>query len=99
MRTLPLIAVALLLGAVVAFLVARSLSSGGESIESVPVVVAAEPIEPGAKINPWQLRIVRWPVLSRPTGGFDVVADATGRIARAPIEVDERRIVVDHRAG
>jgi pilus assembly protein CpaB len=89
MRTLPIIAVALLLGAVVAFLVARSLSSGGESIESVPVVVAAEPIEPGAKINPLQLRIVRWPVLSRPTGGFDVVADATGRIARAPIEVDE----------
>ncbi|MBU3694492.1 MAG: Flp pilus assembly protein CpaB [Rhodocyclaceae bacterium] len=89
MRALSVTAIALLLGAVVSFFVARSLSGGSEAIHSVPVVVAAQAIEPGTRLNALQLNLVEWPVLSRPAGAFADVNALAGRVVRSGLQAGE----------
>lgn len=104
MRALSVTAIALLLGAVVSFLVARSLGSGGEPIRSASVVVAAEAIEPGTRLNALHLKLAEWPVLSKPAGSFADVGALSGRVARVALQAGEpvtesRLAATDARGG
>lgn len=104
MRSLPVIAIALLLGAVVSFFVARALGPGGEPIQSARVVVANEAVDPGSRLSALQLRIADWPLLSRPPGGFASIDAVAGRVVRAPLQPGEpvtetRLAAVDARGG
>ena len=89
MRALSVTAIALLLGAVVSFFVARSLGRGGEAIRVASVVVAGEAIEPGTRLTPLQLRVSEWPVLSQPAGGFAEVDAVSGRVVRSALQPGE----------
>lgn len=89
MRALSVTAIALLLGAVVSFFVARSLAGGSEAIHSAPVVVAGQAIEPGTRLSALQLNLVEWPVLSRPAGAFTDVNALNGRVVRTGLQAGE----------
>ena len=51
MRALSVTAIALLLGAVVSFFVARALGRGGEPVQTASVVVASAAVEPGTRLT------------------------------------------------
>lgn len=89
MRAVPIIAFALVLGAVAAFFVARALQRGDTSLATAPVVVAASTIEPGARLGAIQLRIARWPLGSRPEGSFENVQAVEGRVVRSALQAGE----------
>jgi len=104
MRALSVTAIALLLGAVVSFFVARALGRGGEPVQSASVVVASEAIEPGTRLTALHLRVVDWPLLSRPAGGFGDINAVAGRVARAALQPGEpatesRLAATDARGG
>lgn len=104
MRALSVTAIALLLGAVVSFFVARALGRGGEPLQSASVVVASEAIEPGTRLTALHLRVAEWPVLSRPVGGFSDIDAVAGRVARAALQPGEpvtesRLAATDARGG
>lgn len=104
MRALSVTAIALLLGAVVSFLVARSLGGGDEALRSAAVVVANEAVEPGTRLNALHLRVAEWPVLSRPSGSFADVGALSGRVARVALQPGEpvtesRLAATDARGG
>ena len=61
---------------------ARRSASGA----SVDVVVADKPIPVGTRIEPSQLRVVKWPVDLEPQGAVHTVEQAAGSIARVSIE-------------
>ena len=104
MRALSVTAIALLLGAVVSFFVARALGRGGEPVQSASVVVASEAIEPGTRLTALHLKVAEWPLLSRPPGGFGDINAVAGRVARAALQPGEpvtesRLAATDARGG
>ena len=85
MKPSYLIGIALVLGAIAAFLVSRWLGVGPGGGSGPLVVVATEKIEAGAAIDPASLKAIAWPYGSAPP---EAVADAgqlAGRVARREI--------------
>jgi pilus assembly protein CpaB len=86
-KKLSLIAIALLLGALATFFVARALGLIGATTPSTDVrlVVAASAIYPGQAIEPAQLKLVSWPQSSVPDQSFTKITILSGRIPKQTI--------------
>ena len=85
----------IVLGALFAALVYRYLREQQSAVEmarlsakgaTVDVVVADKPIAVGARIEPDQLRVAKWPVELEPQGAIRSLDQAAGSIARVSIE-------------
>jgi pilus assembly protein CpaB len=74
------VAIALILGAVAAFIAARSMSVAQSS--GAKVVVVAQPIEAGKAITADQIKAIEWPGSALPQDAATRTADVAGRIAR-----------------
>ena len=83
--------VALALGAVVSFAVYRTLQSrsGGDAPPGVDVVVAANDIAVGAKVEDRDVRTVRFPAADLPPNSFHLKSSVVGRGAVLPIAKGE----------
>lgn len=79
-----LISIALLVGAVAVFLVARwvgiGVSKGGPR-----VVVAASVVDAGMPLASNNLRVLQWPAQTAPQGGFESIDQVVGRVVRQPL--------------
>ncbi len=80
-----LISIALLVGAVAVFLVARWIGVGGASKAGPRVVVAASVVDAGMPLVSNHLRVLQWPSQTAPQGGFDSPEKVVGRVARQPL--------------
>jgi pilus assembly protein CpaB len=89
---------AIVIGALCSALVYRNLSAQRAEIEnaraamqrgSVDVLVAAQQIPVGAKIDPTQVRLVHWPADIQPEGALRETTVAVGRIARTTIDKNQ----------
>lgn len=87
MKQLSLTAIALILGALATFFVARALGLMGPTSSSVDVtlVVAASTINAGQPIESAQLKQVTWPKSNVPDQSFTKPSQVTGRIAKQTI--------------
>ena len=87
MKQLSLTAIALLLGALATFFVARvsGLTGPASSSADVSLVVAASTIHAGQAIESAQLKQMVWPKNSVPEQAFTKVAQLTGRVAKQTI--------------
>ena len=83
MKPSYLIGIALVLGAIAAFLVSRWLGIGGA--DGPTVVVATEKIEAGAVIDPARLKAIAWPYGSPPPEAVADAAQLAGRVTRQEI--------------
>ena len=79
-----LISIALLVGAVAVFLVARWVGVGA-SKAGPRVVVAASVVDAGIPLASNNLRVLQWPAQTAPQGGFDSVEKVVGRVVRQPL--------------
>lgn len=93
---------AILIGALCAALIYRYLRDQRTALESarnaaigatVDVAVASEPIPIGSRIEPQQVRLVRWPVDAEPEGAVHDPARIIGRVAR--ISLDKNQPVLE----
>jgi pilus assembly protein CpaB len=93
---------AILTGALSAAMVYRYLRDQQAALEAarnaaigttVDVAVAREPIPIGSRIEPQQLKLVRWPVDAEPDGAVHDPARIIGRIAR--ISLDKHQPVIE----
>lgn len=82
MRVSWLIAVALTLGAIAAFMVSRWVGIGGSKGSGPMVVVASVTIEPGSVISNAQTRVVPWPAAVTPPGSSSDPNKLVGRVAK-----------------
>jgi pilus assembly protein CpaB len=84
-RPFLMLAVALLMGGLSVFLVNGFLKQGAQSrlqqLRTVPVVVAAQNIAAGTKLEPLMLKTVDWPENALPQGAFH---DLTGVLGTLP---------------
>jgi len=94
-RFLIIVASSLLWGMIVALVFYRSAASSRRPIAEKPLVVAAEPLSPGAAIAASALRIKHVPENLFPKGGYSRLEDVVGRPVISKIEADEP--VVDGR--
>jgi len=83
--------VALVLGAMVSFAVYRTLQSrsGGDTTPGVEVVVAANDIAVGAKVEDRDVKTVRFPAADLPANCFHLKSSVVGRGAILPIAKGE----------
>jgi pilus assembly protein CpaB len=83
--------VALVLGAVVAFTVYRTLQArtGGDVPPGVDVVVAADDVPVGAKVEDRDVKVVRFPSADLPPNCFHLKSSVVGRGAILPIAKGE----------
>jgi Flp pilus assembly protein CpaB len=83
--------VALVLGAMVSFAVYRTLQSrsGGDTPPGVEVVVAANDIAVGAKVEDRDVKTVRFPAADLPANCFHLKSSVVGRGAILPIAKGE----------
>jgi pilus assembly protein CpaB len=93
---------AILIGALSAAMVYRYLRDQQTALEAarnaavgttVDVAVARDPIPIGSRIEPQQLKLVRWPVDAEPDGAVHDPARIIGRIAR--ISLDKHQPVIE----
>ena len=84
MKKLSLTAIALFLGALATFFVARALGLMGSASSSseVTLVVASSTINAGQPIESAQLRLMSWPKNNVPEQSFTKASLVTGRIAK-----------------
>jgi len=80
-----LISIALLLGAVAVFLVARWVGVGGSANTGPRLVVAASAVDAGMPLAANNLRVLLWPSQTAPQGGFDSPEKVIGRVTRQPL--------------
>ncbi len=78
---LPVLAIALILGAVVAFMTARLMSVPEPS--GSKVVIVAQPIDAGKAITADQVKAIDWPSSAVPQDASTLTSSVVGRIARA----------------
>jgi len=83
-----LIAIALVFGAIAAFVIARW-AGGGAEAAGVPVVVAVRQIAPGTVLGAQQLTKVSWPQGVSLPGAFSDISKVEGRVARELIHAGE----------
>ena len=81
MKPSVLISIALLVGAVAVFLVARWVGVGA-SKTGPRVVVAASVVDAGMPLTANNLRVLQWPAQTAPQGGFDSADKVVGRVVR-----------------
>jgi len=74
------VAIALTLGALAAFIVARRMS--GDQTSGSKVVIVVQPIEAGKAIKVGQIKVVDWPGSAVPHDATTRTTDVVGRIAR-----------------
>jgi pilus assembly protein CpaB len=95
---------AILVGALVSALVVRRMHSLQQEIESirgsagrptVDVVVAAEQIPIGSRIEANQVKLVAWPVEAQPEGTVRTVKDVVGSIVRTTVERNQPVLQTD----
>jgi pilus assembly protein CpaB len=89
MKPSVLIAVALILGAIAAFMVSKSLGIGGSASNGPTVVIAGATINPGVVIAPGQMKTMAWGSPILPEGSFNDPAKLSGRVAKQPISAGE----------
>lgn len=89
MRPSALILLALALGAVAAFAVARWAGPLGGGSKGPLVVIAAGDIQPGLPIAANNITTVRWPTASVPAGALTDPGKVVGRVARQVIVAGE----------
>ena len=94
-RFLIIVGSSLLWGMVVALVFYRSATGSRRPVAERPLVVAAEPLSPGASIAASSLRIRHVPENLFPKGGYSRLEDVVGRPVTSRIEADEA--VVDGR--
>ncbi|MBK5915466.1 Flp pilus assembly protein CpaB [Rhodocyclus purpureus] len=104
MKPSYLIGIALVLGAIAAFLVSRWLNVGVGGAGGPTVVVATEKIEAGAPIDPAKLKAIAWPYGSAPPEAVADPAQLAGRVTRQEIWAGQPVLVslllpVDSRGG
>jgi len=82
---------ALALGALASFFVYRNLQSkgGGKTVPGEDVVVAAEDLQVGAKIEERDLKLVHFPTADLPAGRFHLISKLIGRGVALPIAKGE----------
>src|SRR5690349_19927604 len=83
--------VALVLGAAVSFAVYRTLKSGtgGDQPPGVEVVIAANDVPVGAKVEDRDVKLVRFPAADLPPNCFHLKTSVVGRGAVLPIAKGE----------
>ena len=89
MKPSVLISIALVLGAIAAFLVSRWIGVGGATNSGPQVVIAASNLEPGAAINSGQLKVVSWPASAAPPGSTADAKSLVGRVSKQIIYAGE----------
>jgi pilus assembly protein CpaB len=99
-----LISIALLIGAVAVFLVARWIGIGGSAAVGPRVVVAASMVDAGMPLAVNNLRVLQWPSQTAPQGGFDSPEKVVGRVTRQPLVqgepiLESRLAPVDMKGG
>lgn len=104
MKTSHLTAVALLIGAIAAFFVARGLGMTSSPKTGTPVIVAASTIEVGMPITAIQVKSMTWPTATAPEMSFDDSAKVVGRIAKQTLYsgepiLDSRLAPLDSKGG
>lgn len=77
------VVIALTLGAMTAFIVARWMS--GPQASGPSVVIVEQPIEPGKPIAPTQIKAISWSGPVVPQGALRRTSDVAGRIALVPM--------------
>ena len=82
MKPSVLISIALMVGAVAVFLVARWVGLGGASTAGPRVVIAASHVDAGVPLLATHLRVLQWPAQTAPQGGFDRTEKVIGRVTR-----------------
>lgn len=91
MKLPVLVAIALTLGAMAAFMAARWM--GVTKTEAQPsgsmVVIVEQPIEAGKAITVNQIKAIDWPASTVPRDAFARTVDVAGRIAREPMVAGE----------
>ncbi|TNJ36404.1 Flp pilus assembly protein CpaB [Chlorobaculum thiosulfatiphilum] len=91
MKLPVLVAIALTLGAMAAFMAARWM--GVTKTEAQPsgsmVVIVEQPVEAGKAITVNQIKAIDWPASTVPRDAFARTADVVGRIAREPMVAGE----------
>ncbi len=99
-----LISIALLIGAVAVFLVARWVGVGGANKTGLRTVVAASVVDAGMPLTASNLRVLQWPGQTAPQGGFDSPEKVIGRVTRQPLVpgepiLESRLAPVDMKGG
>lgn len=91
MRPSLLVGLALLLGAMTAFMAAQWVASGSATAKppAPRLVLAAVPIEAGTVLGSTQLKTVEWSGPALPAQSLQDVSSAVGRVVRYPLAVDE----------
>lgn len=89
MKPSVLISVALLMGALAVFLVARWVGMGGGAPIGPRVVVMAGAIEGGNPLMPNHVRTLTWPDRIAPPGAFDTTDQVIGRVVRQAMVAGE----------
>jgi len=86
-----LVALALLVAALVTFVVARVLGLLGSAPSAMqrPLVVAGATLAAGQPIEAAQIKLVSWPVGQVPEGAFDKTDAVVGRVARQTVYAGE----------
>lgn len=82
MKPSSLIALALALGAVAAFFVARWVGIGSAGSGGAQVVVMTSVVEPGKALAANELQAITWPSTVVPAGAYDDPQKLVGRVAR-----------------
>ncbi len=103
MKPSILISIALLIGAVAVFLVARWIGVGA-SQAGPRTVVAASVVDAGMPLAASNLRLLQWPGQTAPQGGFDSTEKVIGRVTRQPLVpgepiLESRLAPVDMKGG
>src|SRR3979411_96289 len=90
-RLMMIGALALVLGAFVSLFVFKNLQAkaGQNSVAGVDVVVAANDIQVGAKVEEHDVRLVKFPVLDLPQGAYGKRSQVLGSGAVVPIAKGE----------
>jgi pilus assembly protein CpaB len=83
-RAISMMAIAILLGLAAVVLASRWLLSqpGGSSSK---IVVAAADVNLGQRLTPEMVRLVEWPVASKPAGAYDDPLKVTGRVLKTSV--------------
>ncbi|MDE2606353.1 MAG: Flp pilus assembly protein CpaB, partial [Burkholderiales bacterium] len=81
LKAIVLLALAILAGLGAALYAAAT--AGGSRISATKVVVAAQDIEPGTKLNAQMLSVAEWPLGSVPAGAFSEARALDDRVVRS----------------
>lgn len=103
MKPSVLLGLALLMGALAVFGVARWVGMGGAPRSGPSVVVAASAVEAGLPLGPQQLQVLVWPGPA-PQGAYDSAAKLAGRVPRQALVpgepvLESRLAPIDGKAG